>query len=202
VSSGLELGRVDGVLVEASPLLECLLGMSVVFLVVPVQHAGRVLDANAVAELLKNGRRVVQKIISVDDTDVHSSILLLAVLTCKLGTNLAARTEVVEQATLLIVSSLGRHEVVETSDCVERGDRASPVARNAVLGVTDEEGEMELVQDVGRDNGGVSRLGLCGVGIRRRVLDCTVGVCAIGSVGDISQGVAAVGADTTLDLHQ
>jgi len=176
VSSGLELGRVNGVLVEASPLLECLLCIGVVFIVVPVQHAGGVFDANALAELLKDGRGVVQKIISVNDTDVYSSALLLAVLTCKLGADLTTRTEVVEQATLLIVSSLGRHEVVETSDCVERGDGASPVAGNAVLGVTDEEGEMELVQDIGRDHGGVSRLGLCGVGVGRRFLYCTVGI--------------------------
>jgi hypothetical protein len=106
VSSGLEFSRVDSVLVEASPLLECLLGMVVVFFVVPVQHAGRVFDANALAELLKDGRRVVQKIISVNDTDVNSSTLLLAILTCELGTDLAARTEVVEQATLLIITRL------------------------------------------------------------------------------------------------
>jgi hypothetical protein len=106
VSSGLEFGRVDSILVETSPLLECLLGMVVVFFVVPVQHAGRVLDANALAELLKDGRRVVQKIISVNDTDIDSSTLLLAILTCELGTNLAARTEVVEQATLLIIAGL------------------------------------------------------------------------------------------------
>lgn len=176
MSSGLQLGRVDSVLVEASPLLKCLLGVGVIFVVVPVQHAGGVLDANALAKLLKNGRRVVQKIISVNDTDVYSSTLLLAVLTCKLGTNLATRTEVVEQATLLIVSSLGRHEVVKTSDCIERGDSASPVAGNAVLGVTDEEGEVELVQDIVRDNGGVSRLGLCGVGVGRRFFHCAVAI--------------------------
>lgn len=42
--------------------------------------------------------------------------------------------------------------------------------------MTDEEGEVELVQDIGRDNGGVSRLGLSSVGIGRRLFDGAVGV--------------------------
>jgi hypothetical protein len=91
LSSGLELSRVDGVLVETSPLLKGLLCISVVFLIVPVQHAGRVFDTDALAELLQNGRRVVQKIIGINDTNVDSPALLLDVaglLTCQLGTNL------------------------------------------------------------------------------------------------------------------
>ena len=123
-------------------------------------------------------------------------------LACKLGTNLATRTEVVEQAALLIVSSLRRHEVIEAGYGVERGDGASPVAGNAVLGMADEESEMELVQDFGGHDGGISRFGFCGVGIGRRLLHGTIGLCALGSIGNVRQGVAAIGANTTLDLHQ
>lgn len=187
---------------EAFPLLECLLGLGVVLFVVPVQHAGRVFNTDALAELLEDCRWIVQEIISVDDTDVCNSTLLLAVLACKLGTDLATRTEVVEQAALLVVSSLRRHEVVEAGYGVERRNSASPVAGNAVLGVTDEEGEMELVQDFGRHDGGISRFGFCGIGIGRRVLHGNVGLGALGTIGNVRQRVAAISANTTLDLHQ
>jgi len=177
VSSGLELSGVDSILVETSPLLKGLLGVGMVLFVVPVQHAGRVFDADTLAELLEDSRGVVQKVVGVDNTDVHSSALLFAsLLSSKLGSDLTARTQVVEKTTLLVVAGFGGHEVVKTGNGVERGNGASPVAGNAVLGVADEESEVELVQDLGRDDGGVSRLGLGGVGVGRRALYCTIGI--------------------------
>jgi hypothetical protein len=62
--------------------------------------------------------------------------------------------------------------------------------------VTDEEGKVELVQDVGRDYSGVSRLGVGGIRVRGRVVDCAVGVL-VGLVRAIG-----LGANTTLELEQ
>lgn len=209
MGSGLELGRIDGILVETFPLLKSLFGILVVLFVVPVQHAGRILDTNTLAELLKNSRGGVQKVIGIDNANVHGSALVLSVccvLTSDLGANLTARTKVVEQTALLVVSSLGGHEVVETSDLIKRRNGASPVAGNAVLGVTNEEGEVEFVENFGRNHSRVSGLSLGGIGIRRRLVNMTIGVLnsLARSRADVRQGVAAVGlgTDTALDLEK
>lgn len=92
----------NGVLVKASPLLKGLLCVLVVFLVVPVQHAGRIFNTNTLAELLEDAGRVVQEIVSVNNADLDGVTLLLAIgsigllLASDFGPNLSTRAEVIE----------------------------------------------------------------------------------------------------------
>ena len=176
--------RVDGILVETSPLLECGLCNLVVFFRVPGEEVGRVLDTDTLAKRLDNGGRIVEQIVSVDDANLGLAVLrgvvsvggsICLLLSGNLWANLANFTEVVEDTALLVVASLGGHEVVEAGDLVERRHSAAEVAGDAVLWVTDEESKVELLQDIFRNDRGVTRLGLGGVGVRSITLARAIG---------------------------
>lgn len=70
VSSGLEARGVDGVLVEASPLLKLVLGELVVLGRVPLEHGRLKVDADAGAEFAHDALWVVQQVVGVDDADL------------------------------------------------------------------------------------------------------------------------------------
>lgn len=168
MSSGLQGGRVDGVLVEASPLLECGLGLLVILLGVPGQQFRRVFHTNALAKALDDGTRVVKQVVSVNNANVDCSLISLVLpigvagtvgrLSGDLGTNLTNVAQVIEYSALLVVTCLLGHEVVETSDIVKRGHCASEVTWNAVLRVSDQEGKVKLLQDISGDDSRVSWL--------------------------------------------
>lgn len=168
VSPGLQGGGIDGVLVEASPLLKCGLCLLVVLLGVPGQQLRRVFHANALAKALDDGTRVVKQVVSVNDANVDRSLIRLVLsigvagtvgrLSSDLGTNLTNAAQVIEYSTLLVVTCLLGHEVVEASDIVKRGHCASEVTWNAVLGVPDQEGKVKLLQHIGGNDGRVSGL--------------------------------------------
>lgn len=197
---------------EPSPLLKRILGLLVILLGVPVQQVGRVLDTDAFAEGLDDVAGVVEQVVCVNDTDIDGTVLggvvsvgsidaICLVLAGNLGADLTDAAEIIEDPALLVVPCLFRHEVVEASNVIQRRDRAAEVAGNAVLGVSDQEGKVKLLQNICRNDGGVARLGLGIVWVWSTFLAVSVG--AIGSsvaVGSIRGEI--VRADAALDGMQ
>lgn len=106
----------------------------------------------------------------------------IARLTCDLWPDLVNRMEIVEHAAQLVISRLGRHEVVEASDLVQRRNRASVKGRNTGARMTNQESEVELPQYVPRDHSGV-------VGLRIRVVRVrSLGGAIRGAVNGRSRG--------------
>ncbi len=58
--------------------------------------------------------------------------------------------EIVEDSAELVISHLAGHEFVKARDLVQRRDRAAVVRRHAGPGMTDEEGEMKLLENGSR----------------------------------------------------
>jgi len=196
VSSGLESRRVDGVLVEASPLLELVLGELVVLWCIPLEHGGLEVDADAGAEFAHDALWVVQKVVGVDDADLVAGGGVAVGVAIAVGVAVAVSVrllsgdggpddafvlQVVEDATLLVIAGLFGHEVVETGDLVERRNGAAPVAGNAVDRVTDQKGKVKLLEDLFGDHGRVARLGdgwvrvWCGLGVDGTVDGVSIG---------------------------
>jgi len=137
--------------VEAVPLLEGVLGLLVLLLGVPVQHAHVELDADRGAIVPEHALGVVEQVVGVHDADLdavrlgHGAVVFLA---ADLGTNDAGVLAVVEETTELIVAGLFGHELVETSLLYKRWHAAAVIAWNGVARVTDQEGEVELLQQL------------------------------------------------------
>lgn len=205
MSPWLQLRRVNSILVEPLPLLKSSLGVMVVLLVVPVEHTWRVLDSNTVAESLDDFVRVVKKVVGVNHADIDGALGVaigaIRLLASDLGSNLSGLTEVVKNTALLVVSSFGGHEVVEASHLVERWDGATVVAGNAVLGVTDEESKVELLEDCGGHNRRIAGLCLSGVWVWRGECD---GLSGLGSIdlGSFLQQRGSVVAGTNSTLNR
>lgn len=147
---------------KAIPLLELLSGKFMRLGRVPLQHSVVKVQIDGSAVLLEHTSRVVQHVIRIEDADLNTTRLrldtLCILLAADLGTNHAGILEVVEQTAQLVVSSLLRHEWLELGPLDERGDAASVIAWNGVLGVTNQEREVELLQDFLRNDRGVTRL--------------------------------------------
>lgn len=162
MSTRLQIRGVDGIIVEAVPLLELLLGKRMRFGGVPFQHGVVEVKANRSTVLLEHARGVVQHVIGIKDTDLDTTGLrldtLCVLLTADLGTNQARVLEVVEKTAKFVVSGFLGHERLELGPLDEGGDAASVIAWNGVLGVANEEGEVELLQDFLGHNGGVAWL--------------------------------------------
>lgn len=154
---------------ESFPLLERL-GREVVILIrIPLEHFGGPIDAHAVAEGAHDGFRVVEEVISVDEEDlvrgfdvtvcvsVGSAISMsvgsaidMAVDSFFLGagnvrTNVTCGAAVVEETAELLVAGLIRAELVKPGHVLEWWDTAAVVRRDAVSGVADQEGVVELL---------------------------------------------------------
>ena len=180
VSPGLESGRVDGVLMESPPFLKLVLGELVVFGCVPLEHGWLELDTDAGAEFAHDALWIVEEVVGVDDADLVACVSIgvpvsVGRLSGDGGPDDAFVLQVVENAALFVVTGLFWHEVVEAGDVVERWDGAAPVAGNAVDGVADQKGKVELLKDLLWDDGRVVGLGDGWVGVWRGVrVDCTV----------------------------
>lgn len=141
----------DGILVEAVPLLEGVLGGLVLFLGVPVQHAHVELDADGGAVVPEHALGVVEEVVGVEDADLNAvgrgdgAVVGLA---ADFGTDDAGVLAVVEEATELIVARLFRHELVEAGLLDERRHAAAVIAGNRVARVADKEGEVELLEQL------------------------------------------------------
>lgn len=190
----------DGILVEALPLVERRLGARVVVRRVPFQHGVGVVEPDGAAVRGQDTGRVVEEVVGVDDADVDLAVVLISDSRSRGGvavdvkavgdvvvvmmsdavgglpvrraardlrSDLADVAQVVKDAAQLVVAGFRGHEVVEAGDAVERRDGAAVVRRDAGARVTDQEGEVELVEDGGRNDGGVVGLGGRGVGVRR-----------------------------------
>ncbi len=178
---------------EALPLVERRLGARVVVRRVPFQHGVGVVEPDGAAVRGQDAGRVVEEVVGVDDADVDLAVVLISdsrgcgvpvdvvvvMMSDAVGglpvgrasrdlrSDLTDVAQVVEDAPQLVVAGFRGHEVVEAGDAVERRDGAAVVGRDAGARVTDQEGEVELVEDGGRDDGGVVGLGGRGVGVRR-----------------------------------
>lgn len=205
MSPGFQLRRVNSVLVEALPLFKCILRVVVVLLVIPVEHLWRVLDSDTLAEGLDYSGRVVEEIVSIDDADLSGSLRVsvdtVRLLAGNLGSDLSVFTKVVEDTALLVIPGFRGHEVVETSHLIKRWNGAAVVAGDAVLGVTDQEGEVELLQNRCGDDGWVARLCLCSEWVWWSRLHWLSGLTSIDLGSLLEQRKSAVivlGADTAL----
>lgn len=174
--------RLDRIVVKAPPLLELVPSNLVVFLGIPAQHVGGILEAHATTERLDHGRRLLQHIIGVDYTDLrpglvsvepasHRSqavvdIVGVTLLRGNVGANQAHATQVVEGATQLVVPGLGGIIVVEACHLVEGRNGAAEVGGDTVVGVADEEGKMELGEDFRGHHGRIAWLGCRVVRVR------------------------------------
>lgn len=164
--SGLEVLGVDGVLVEAVPLLERVLGLLVLLLGVPVQHAHVELDADGGAVVPEHALWVVEEVVGVKDANLDAvgrcdgAIVGLA---ADLGADDTGVFAVVEEAAELIVAGLLGHELVEAGLLDKRRHATPVIAGNGVARVADKEGEVELLEQLlGHDR----RV----VGLRRSVI--------------------------------
>ena len=149
--AGLQVLGVDGVLVEAVPLLESVLGLLVLLLGVPVQHAHVELDADGSAVVPEHALWVVKEVVGVQNADLDAvgrgdgAVVWLA---ADLGADDAGVFAVVEEAAELIVASLLGHELVEAGLLDKRWHAAPVIAGNGVAGVADKEGEVELLEQL------------------------------------------------------
>ena len=149
--SRLEVLGVDGVLVEAVPLLERVLGLLVLLLGIPVQHAHVELDADRGAIVSEHALWVVEEVISVKDADLDAvgrSDGAVVGLAADLGADDAGVFAVVEEAAELVVAGLFGHELVEAGLLDERRHAAPVIAGNGVARVADKEGEVELLEQL------------------------------------------------------
>lgn len=178
----------DGILVEALPLLEGGFGARVLGGRVPAQHGVGVVEPDGAAVGGQDAGRVVQEVVGVDDADLDLVVVVVVVVVVRvsvaqgravdgavaddavavrtvrraarhLRADLADLPQVIERAAQFVVAGFRGHEVVEARDAVERRDGAAVVRRDAGARVADQEGEVEPLEDGGRDDGRVVRLG-------------------------------------------
>lgn len=193
---GLEARAVNGVVVEAVPLLKSLGGVLLVVVVAPLQHGRAVVHADLLAVGLEDGLWVVEQVVGVDDGDGAAVGLALAVVERLVQGRLVARLgrpddalvqQVVEEPAQLVVPGLGRHEVVEARELAQGRDRAAVVRGDGPPRVPDQERPVEAAHHLGRHHGRVVLLGVvvCGA--------VDEAVC-VGGCGSIAVGVAVCGA--------
>ena len=165
-ASGLEGNTIDSIFVETRPFRESGLSNAMVVFVIPIQHVRAILDPDFLAIGFNDARWIVEKIIGINNSDADLAIFQFGIPTGDSRPNLLLLAKKFEEAVKLIVSSLRWHEVIETSDLVERRNRAAPIGWNAVAWMTDQEREVKLLQDLCRYNCGVTELCLSVVRIR------------------------------------
>lgn len=147
---------------ETSPFLKGLPRLGLIPFVFPAKHVGSKVQPNSLAVSLHHLLWVIQKIIGIDDTDV---LLLKTVVrsidsldsigsvasrawrsACEMWANDARRDQIIKDTPNFVVSSFGRIEVVESSDFVKGGNRATIVRWDAIVRIPNQESKMELRQ--------------------------------------------------------
>jgi hypothetical protein len=149
---------------KAPPLLKGVPSSLVILLGIPDQHLRTVVNSHLLAVCGDDAFWIVQQVIGIDDGNTHI-ILFTDTFAGEDGTNVLVFTQEIEHPAEFVVAGFGGHEVVETGDFVEGWDSAAPVGWNAVTGMADEEGEMELSEDFGRNDCWVSGFWSCVVWI-------------------------------------
>jgi hypothetical protein len=178
---GRERGTVNSIIMKARPFLKRSLSLLVRFLGIPNQHVWTIVDSNFLAISLNNTRWIVEEIICVNHGNADFALGQFALLAGERGPNLLLLDKEIEDAAELVITSLVGPEVVESSDLVEGWDGAAPVRWDAMTRVTNQEREVELLQDFCRNDGWIARLSN-GI-VRRRGL-VMMPVCPIVTVGD------------------
>lgn len=155
---GLKVRAGEDVVMEAVPLLKHASGVRLILLVLPAQHARRVVEADLPTEGRDDRLRVVEQVVRVDhrDTDVVAQDAIRLADPSPSGSNDPRPPEEIKKPPQLVVAGLTRQEVVESCHLVQRRDCASKVRRDGATGMSDEEGEVEAPQDIGREH---SRIG-------------------------------------------
>ena len=171
--SGPERGTIDSILMESPPFLKSGSRPLVGLFSIPNQHVGVVIDPNFFAVRFNDFCWLIEKVICVHNSDADFVITQFAMLASQSGSDLPLFAKEVEDSAKLIISSLRRHEVIEASHLVQGIDGAAPVGWDAVTRVADQECEVELLQDLCRYDGRISRL--CGRAVRIRGFMMTVG---------------------------
>lgn len=160
MGSGFEILGIERVFMKPLPFLKRIVGSLLVFVIVPVQHPWREFKANALTVLFDDAFGIVKEVICVDETNVDLSIVGIAsiLLSREFLTHQPRVLGKVEEATEFVVAGFVGIEIVEACDVVQRRDRTTVIRWNAGMRVTDEEGEMELLQKLARDDGGIAIL--------------------------------------------
>lgn len=134
---------------------------------VPREHVVAVVDTDALAKRANHLGRRVEQVVGVEDDDVSSAVLVqrgLPLLGSVTPSNSRADeplcAQIVEEGAQLHVAGLVGAEVVEAGLGGERRDRTAVVRRDAVAGVADEEGEVELREQRCGHNGRIVLLAL------------------------------------------
>jgi hypothetical protein len=144
--------------VESVPLLELLSRKGVSFFRIPVEHILTEIQVDRLAVLSQDAFGVVEQIISVDDANFRLARFGLdtaVIAASDSWTNETGVLAVVEETAELLIASLAGHERVEASALHERWNAATIIAGNRISRMTDQEGEMELFQDLTRNHGWV-----------------------------------------------
>ena len=158
VRSRLQVCRIDSVLVEAWPLLKCLLGTRLILLVVPIHHVWRILEVYTPTEDLQNAFRIIKEIICIHHADVGTflacSIRRIAIyiavgVVAMVRPNMSDFPEVLEDSANFVVAGFSWVKVVEASQFVKWWYRASVIGGDAGMRIANQEGEMEHGQHVG-----------------------------------------------------
>lgn len=71
VSPGFQVAAFNGIFVKALPFLKCFLCMPMMFFGIPLEHPLIELKLGTFAVCFNDACRVVEKIIGIDDADVH-----------------------------------------------------------------------------------------------------------------------------------
>lgn len=160
---------------EALPFLKGNLGVPLILLRVPTEHLFVVLNSHALTISGNDTGRVIKQIICIDKADVYFAGITLGAsvdvvaLGCNLRAHLTNMMQVVKDASKLVISGLGRHEIVEPRYFIEWWNSATIVRGNAVAWMADEKGEMELTQDFAWNYRRVPRLRFRSIWIRSKL---------------------------------
>jgi hypothetical protein len=160
-TSWFQRSAVNCIIMKTLPLLERISCPLVIIFGIPIQHFGFIIDTDFFTVSLNDAFWVVQEIIGINHSDRDLAILQCLILASTSRPDLILLAKEIENPTQLSVASLGRHEIVESRDRIKWGNRATPVRRNAVTRVTDQEREMELLQDLCGYNSWIVRLSCC-----------------------------------------
>ena len=192
----LKISRINSILVKALPLLENDLGPLLKLVVIPVQHIRVKIHSNALAVGAKDTLRVVQQIISIDQTDLRRIFLAggdRSTFVCIWQTRLFILNEssfsgVIEKSSKLVISRLIWIIIMEPSHLLERWDGTAVERRNTGVRVADEECKVKLIKQIPGYDRGVARFALRRVGkgglfAAAVSIDMMVAVHAVGAVG-------------------
>lgn len=219
MSPGFQVLGVDRIIMPTIPFSKRLLGKLLILIIIPIQHIRRERHVDGLAEFPQDPFRIIEQVVSVDDTDFHTG----GFLAVGAGAGFRVRTvadfgpretsvfAVVEEFLQLVVAGFAGVELVEPGAFDEGWDAAAVVAGDGPVGVADEEGEVEALEDLTWHNGGVLRLRTGFVGERRALrgrvqIDSAV-LGAVDAVETFETEAALLvelgfGTDAALDVHE